>query len=87
MKDRMFAKSGGGVQAPQVKVAKPAACLGLVVPETRALLANSGRSGRTVSSPPRARRGLRRGVERWDPILGMSQPSEQKIPHLYPLPL
>jgi len=58
MKDRMFAKSGGGVQAPQVKVAKPAACLGLVVPETRALLANSGRSGRTVSSPPRARRGL-----------------------------
>ena len=41
----MFAKSGGGVQAPQVKVAKPAACLGLVVPETRALLANSGRSG------------------------------------------
>ena len=45
MKDRMFAKSGGGVQAPQVKVAKPAACLGLVVPETRALLANSGRSG------------------------------------------
>ncbi len=40
----------------------------------------------SVSSPPRSRRGLRRGVERSDaPSNGPTQGGEN--PHLYPLPL
>jgi len=39
-----------------------------------------------TSSPPRARRGQRWGVERWDVIVGDPPLRKRKIPHPDPLP-